>query len=69
MTKEERIPEGNFVLEEDEMLEQVESFLIIHYEPNSSVISELSLALQEEKESFVEFSMPHDGFVSLCLHQ
>ena len=31
ITKEERIPEGNFVLEQDEMLEQVESFLIVHY--------------------------------------
>jgi hypothetical protein len=37
--EEPRIPEGNFLLEEEEALEQLESLLIIHYQLGSAVIS------------------------------
>lgn len=44
-TNETMIADGNFILEEDEFLEQIEELLIVHFNKNSSVVTEQAISL------------------------
>jgi hypothetical protein len=52
-TGDEKITDGNFLLDEEEFIEQVESFSVIYYSPHSEVISNKFVPDNSPPEIFV----------------
>jgi hypothetical protein len=60
---------GNFVINDEEFLEQIAEVLAIHYRPGF-IISALShLKCEYEKELFLEFSLQGKEYLNLCVGQ
>ena len=64
----ERPAPGNFVLDEEEFMEQVGNFTVVHYAPESQVVSEQEITLQDD-EGYVRLRVENDSDLTINFRQ